>query len=56
MGFEKKKAPKMETPKPKKPGKPRKQFVRDTDGTLGIAKGIASRFGEELCEEEFFTK
>ena len=34
--------------------KPRRRFVTDTDGTLGIAKGIASRFGEELCEEEFF--
>jgi hypothetical protein len=39
------------TPKPR-----RKRWVDDQDGTLGVAKSIASRFGIELVEEEFFTK
>lgn len=40
----------------KAPPKPRKRWTKDTDGTLGIAKSIAHRFGEEICEEEFFQK
>jgi len=52
-----KKPPKAKNaPQPKRLGKPRKRWVNDTDGTLGIAKSIAHRFGEEICEEEFFTK
>ena len=51
----KKQAP--QTPKPKKQDKPsKKHWVNDPDGTLGIAKSIASRFGIELVEEEFFDK
>jgi hypothetical protein len=40
------------TPKPPR----RRGWVNDVDGTLGIAKGIANRFGEEIVEDEFFTK
>jgi hypothetical protein len=38
---------------PPKP-QPRRKWVNDADGTLGIAKGIANRFGEEIVEDEFF--
>jgi hypothetical protein len=52
-----KKPPKAKNaPKPKRPFKPRKRYVTDQDGTLGIAKSIASRFGEEIGEEDFFDK
>lgn len=51
-----KKAPKAGQHKPEGQGKSRKRWVNDQDGTLGIAKSIANRFGEEIVEEEFFDK
>jgi hypothetical protein len=51
------KKPPKKNEKPKGGATPRKKrWVTDTDGTLGVAKSIASRFGIELVEEEFFLK
>lgn len=49
--------PKQQKQKPKTAAKKKRDpRVFITGSPLSIAKSIAARFGEEICEEEFFDE